>query len=229
MNANAGLVRGRAPVILLAGGIAAPLLYVAMNFIGPIQYPGYDWTSQSVSELSAIGAPSRPLWVVLGYVYEALLIAFGIGVLRAAGRNRALRVVGALLVANAVIGLTWPPMHVRGAGFTLTDTLHIVWTGASVLFFMLTMGFGAAAFGKRFRWYSIGTMAVHVVFGTLTGMAGPRIAANLPTPWSGVYQRINVVVYMIWLVVLATMLLRGLGLPAARQIGEPDMLPRRAA
>jgi hypothetical protein len=42
----------------------------------------------------------------------------------------------------------------------------------------------------------------------LTGVAGARLAANLPTPWLGVWERINIGAYMVWVVVLAIMLLR---------------------
>lgn len=77
-----------------------------------------------------------------------------------------------------IFGLFWPPMHLRGAGFTLTDTLHIVFAAVTVLIFILEIGFGAAAFGKRFRLYSIATLLVFVVFGTLTGLDGPRIAVS---------------------------------------------------
>ena len=34
-----------------------------------MQWEGYSSVSQTVSELSAIGAPTRPLWVVLGRAY----------------------------------------------------------------------------------------------------------------------------------------------------------------
>jgi len=44
--------------ILLVCGILASLLYVAMNVIGAMMYDGYSSVSQTVSELSAIGAPS---------------------------------------------------------------------------------------------------------------------------------------------------------------------------
>jgi hypothetical protein len=37
---------------------------------------------------------------------------------------------------------------------------------------------------------------------------GPRIAADLPTPWVGVWERINVGAFLLWVVVLATALLR---------------------
>ena len=99
-------------------------------------------------------------------------------------------------------------MHLRGAEFTLTDTLHIVWAAATVFLMMLAIGFGAAAFGKSFRFYSIATMVILVAFGFLTFLDGPRIAANLPTPWVGVWERINIGVFLLWVVVLATALLR---------------------
>lgn len=114
------------------------------------------------------------------------------------------------MLAYAALGFVWPfaPMHLRGAAFTLTDTMHIVLGGVTVLLFLLAMGFGAAAFGKRFRLYSIATMAIFVASGVLTGLDGPRIAANLPTPWIGVWERINIGVFLLWVVVLAIALLR---------------------
>jgi hypothetical protein len=39
-------------------------------------------------------------------------------------------------------------------------------------------------------------------------MAGPQIAAGLPTPWLGVYERIVVYGYMLWAMSLAMVLLR---------------------
>ena len=47
-----------------------------------------------------------------------------------------------------------------------------------------------------------------MVFGVLTFLDAPGIAANLPTPWIGVWERINVGVFLLWVVVLATALLR---------------------
>jgi cell division protein FtsW (lipid II flippase) len=112
------------------------------------------------------------------------------------------------MIVDGVLSLYWPPMHLRGAEFTLTDTMHIVWAMVTVLLMMLAIGFGAAAFDKRFRAYSIATMVILVVFGALTGMDGPRIAANLPTPWVGVWERISIVAFLLWVVVLAFALLR---------------------
>lgn len=194
--------------ILLTCGIVSSLLYVGMNVFIPLRWAGYNVASQAVSELSAIGAPTRALWVPVGIVYTLLVAAFGWGVWTSARNSGSLRVVGALLMAQGVFGLFWPPMHLRGAQFTVTDALHIVWSAATLLLMLLAMAFAAVALGKRFRVYTFATVAIFVVFGTLTGMAGARLAANLPTPWLGVWERVNIGAYMVWVVALATMLLR---------------------
>jgi hypothetical protein len=158
-----------------------------------------------VSELSAIGAPTRALWIRLGFVYTLLVIAFAWGVWRSGGRNRPLRIAGGLMISYGVVSLAWPlaPMHLRGAEFTLTDSLHITLAMVTVLLMLLAIGFGARALGHRFRRYSVVTMAVLLAFGVLTAIESPRIAANLPTPWIGVWERINIAAFLLWIVVLA--------------------------
>jgi hypothetical protein len=194
---------------LVVCGIVSSLLYVAMNIIVPMQWEGYSSASQTVSELSAIGAPTRPQWVLLGIAYTLLVTAFGFGVWRSARLSRPLRVVGGLMVAYGVISLAWPlaPMHLRGEGFTLTDTMHVILAAVTVFLMLLAIGFGTAAFGKRFRLYSVATLVILFAFGALTFREGPRIAANLPTPWIGVWERINIGVFLLWVVVLAVALL----------------------
>ena len=197
---------------LLMCGALSSLLYAGMNIYFPMQWDAYSSFSQTVSELSAVGAPTRPLWIVLGGVYALLLAAFGYGVWQSAQGNRPLRVVGGLLFANGIFSLVWPPMHQRevlaAGGGTLTDTMHIVWAIVTVLLMVLAIGFGAAAFGKRFRFYSIATLVVLLAFGVLTGLDGANVAANLPTPLIGVWERINIGAFLLWVVVLANALLR---------------------
>jgi hypothetical protein len=89
--------------------------------------------------------------------------------------------------------------------------MHGIITMVLVLFMMLAMGFGAAAFGRRFRLYSIATILMLVVGGVLTGLDQPRLVANLPTPWMGVWERIDIGVFLLWVVVLAVALLRPSG------------------
>lgn len=199
---------------LLVCGILSSLLYVAMVPLVAMQWKGYSSAAQTISELSAIDAPTRSLWVALAAVYTVLVTAFGWGVSQSAGRTRTLRIVGALIVVYGALGLVWPfaPMHLREAlaagGSTLSDTMHIALASVTVLLMLLAIGFGATAFGTRFRLYSIATLAMLAAFGALTFADAPRVAANQATPWIGVWERINVGVFLVWVVVMATALLR---------------------
>jgi hypothetical protein len=199
--------------VLLVCGILSSLLYVAMNVFVAMQWEGYSSASQTVSELSAIGAPTRPLWVLLGVPYTLLVTGFGWGIWKSADRSRTLRIVGGLIVAYGALGILWPfaPMHLREAlaagGGARSDTMHIVLGSVTVLLMLLAIGFGAAAFGKCFRLYCIASMVVLVAFGALTFLDAPRVGANLPTPWLGVWERINIGVFLLWVVVLALALL----------------------
>ena len=206
---------------LLVCGILSSLLYVAMTVFIAMQWEGYSSASQTISELSAIGAPTRSLWAVPGAIYTILVTAFGWGVWKSAGRSRALRIAGGLIVAYGSLGVLWPfaPMHLRetlaAGGGTLSDTMHLVLASATVLLMLLAIGAAAAAFGIWFRVYSLATLAILAAFGALTFLDAPRLSANLPTPWIGVWERINVGVFLLWVVVLATTLLRGKGAAAA--------------
>ena len=199
---------------MLGCGILSSLLYVAANIVGPRRWRDYSLSSHTVSELSAIGAPSRPLVIPLLAAHGALVVPFGAGVWESAGRHRGLRVTGALLVGLGASDLPAPffPMHRREAlaqsERSPTDTMHIAVTSVNSLLILLAIGFGSTAFGKGFRLFSLGTILVLVVTGGLTATQAPRVEANLPTPWAGVTERISIGGYLAWQVVLAIALLR---------------------
>jgi len=193
---------------LFVCGILSSLWYIAINVYVPSQYDGYSNASLTVSELSAIGAPTRLLWVLIVLLYPLLFASFGWGIIKVAKKNFPLRILGSLIIAYCLFNLYWPPMHMRGTAPTLTDTMHIVYASITVLLMMLMMGFGAAAFGKRFRIFTIVSMIVLVLFGALTGMESPNIPVNGPTPMIGIWERINIGVFMIWIMALAVVLLK---------------------
>jgi hypothetical protein len=76
---------------------------------------------------------------------------------------------------------------------------------------LLFIGFGAAAHGRWFRLYSVGTILIILVFGAVAGSSGPQLAANQPTPWMGVTERITIYAAMLWVAVLAKSLWRAHG------------------
>ena len=204
------------PKALLVCGIVASPLYVLATILGAMGFEGYDPKSQTVSELFAVGAPSKSLVDPLLITYSFLWIAFGVGVWYAAGRKRALQIAACGLIGKEVAGVVvqlFFPMHLRGFAGTSSDPVHGILTFVGVIFFLTAMGFGATAFGKGFRLYSIGTLLICAVFGGLTGLDIPRMVANEPTPWMGIWERINIFAYLLWAAILAIGLLRAPGQP----------------
>jgi hypothetical membrane protein len=198
--------------LLLVCGVLASFIYVAADVLGGMRYEGYSFTSQAISELMAVGAPSERLVDPLFILYGVLAMAFGVGVFReASGRDRALRITGALLIGYAAAGFAGPTlfeMHPRGAGSGGGDLPHIVLTGALVLFLLLAIGCGAFALGKQFRIYSFATLVIVIFFGALSVPYGVRLAAGQPTPGFGIIERMNIYASLTWVTVLAIALLR---------------------
>jgi hypothetical protein len=202
--------------LLVVCGILSSLLYVATVILAPLRWEGYSSASQTVSELIAIDAPTKSLVVPLFIIYSLLVYAFAVGVWQSAGRKRALRFAAVGLAGKEVLGLMvtlFFPIHLRGVEGTLTDTMHGILTMVGVLFMLLAIGAGAAAFRIRFRLYSIGTFLLLILGGVMSGLDVSRMGANLPTPWLGVWERINIFAYMVWVVVLTIILL-----PAEKRI-----------
>ena len=193
--------------VLLICGILSSLLYVGTDIIAGTLYAGYSFISQPISELGAIGAPTRPLTAPLFFIYDVLLGGFGLGVWGSAGRNRALRVTGGLLVGIAVVGLAWTPfpMHLGEPVSSPANIIHSIFAGVQVLLILLAIGFGAAAYRNWFRFYSIGTILALFVAGVVAFWLA---ATGQPAPWFGIIERINVYGYLLWVVVLAVVLLR---------------------
>lgn len=200
----------RLQVVLLACGIVVPLLYVASDLILTMRWEGYSYWDQTISELNAIGSPTRTLSIVLGIVGYALLAGFGVGVWNVAATNQRLRVAAAALVALGVLGcfgVPLFPMHVREADETLTDTLHVVQLAVAGPLLLVIIGFGAAAFGWWFRLYAAATVLMAIVFGAWAGTYGPEVADDLATPWVGLIERISVYAYQLWIGAFAIALL----------------------
>ena len=178
--------------LLLISGIAASVLYLAMDLVAAFRlYPGYDYTSQQVSELSAIG-----VW-------------------RAAAGRLSLRIAAVLIGIFAVNGLLWglvAPMHMRGTGFTGTDTLHIAFAASAVALMLAFMVFGAAALGRGFRLFTAVVVIAMLAAGAVVSTAIPAIAAGEPTPWMGLVERVSVFAPMVWMGVFAVVLMRERGM-----------------
>jgi hypothetical protein len=200
--------------VLLACGIAYGLLYPIVNdVIAATIYDGYSRMSQAVSELSATGAPPHAFLTAIVPIFSLLLIGFGLGISRSARGKRSLRMAGALVVAHGAMSLLWifAPMSQReviaAGGATSADTMHLVLSGATGFFVTAYVATTAFAFGWVFRVYSVATIATALVFGLLSAQID-RIEAGDPTPYMGLFERIGIAAWLLWMAVLAVVLLR---------------------
>jgi hypothetical protein len=215
--------------LLLACGVVSSVLYVAVDLLASLRwYAGYSYRDQEFSELFAAGSPVRDRMIIFnGFPYLALLLAFALGVWLVAGPKRAARFTVAMLVGYAVLGFVGgviTPMSTREAlaagERTLSNSLHPVMTALMSLCVLLAIGFGARQVGNRFRWYSYVTILTMIGFGVSTFPHVSRLVANEPTPWMGVLERVNIYGIMLWVVVLAVCLWRGLGGQGGGAVGS---------
>lgn len=200
--------------LLLACGPLSSLLYVvAIDVIAPLRHRRYhQYSSQMVSELFAVRAPTRGLLFWLSIPYHVLVFAFVAGVWLSAGRSRRLRLVAGGLGGYGVLsaaGLIAAPMDIRGTPDSSRDRRHILVTLVMTAFSLSAIVIAAFTRGARFRGYSLGTAAVFVVFGGLSGYLARPMPG--PTPGVGLVERVNIYASMLWIAVLGAVLWRPSG------------------
>ncbi|MFW9943809.1 MAG: DUF998 domain-containing protein [Candidatus Sifarchaeia archaeon] len=110
-------------------------------------------------------------------------------------------------VVAGLVGLFFP-MNPDEPTTALTNTMHQIIAGVTVLVILSSLGFAATAFGKQFRFYSLGTIIVCLLLGALPFLGVARVEAGEPTPWVGLVERIMVYGYMLWVAMLTIALLR---------------------
>jgi hypothetical protein len=190
---------------MLFCGIFASLFFVVSDVLGGLLWEGYSFTVQSISELSAIGAPTRPLVVPLNLFFNVLLILFGLGVWNAS-RKRAMHVIAALLLGNAIINIAvvlFFPMHLGEA----VSAIHLSIMVTNVIFLqMLTIVFGAVAFRNWFRFYSVGTLLAFIALTVIGLFVVPQIISG--PPQIGLQERVMEYGVLLWQAMLSAALLR---------------------
>ena len=193
--------------MLLSFGILAPLVYLGMDLLAGKLLKGYNFSVQSMSDLSAVGSSTRPLVIALTLVASAFMIAFGVGIWQVVGPAILPRIVAGLIIGNAVAGLTatlFFPNHfgVRPAFGTPGVLLMFL----SVLCFVLAMVFCAAAFHGWMRILSIAIPAGYIllaVFRFATAATSTAGAAGL----IGTQERTMAYSFLAWVMALAIYLL----------------------
>jgi hypothetical protein len=196
---------------LLMCGVISSIIYLTADIVSSFLWNGYSMRDQTVSELFAIDAPPRIIVILSFNLYAFFIYAFGIGLWKSSGTNRSIKIAGVFLIVKEIFGIagTWFfPIHLRGIVGNYSDTMHGIITTVGVLCIALSMGFSSYALGKYFRIYSILTIIIFIICGILTGTYADELGQNLPTPGMGILERVNIYLFLLWVIVLSVIHIR---------------------
>ncbi|HEY5973687.1 MAG TPA: DUF998 domain-containing protein [Geobacteraceae bacterium] len=208
--------------ILLFCGILAALLYLGTDWLAGRALQGYSFAAQSMSELSAAGSSTRSLVVSLNLVAGILMIAFGVGVWRAAGPVLLPRVVAGLVIGNAAGGLIatlfFPNRFGERPVFASAGVIIMLF---SVLFLVLAMVIGAAAFGGWLRVLSIALPVAYILLAVLRFATASTASSGGAVSLVGIQERTMSYGFLLWVMALGIylLLLASKGMESASRIG----------
>lgn len=175
-------------------GIVALLSYTVAVVFSPLDYPGYNWMAQAVSDLSASNAPSLGLWNQLSSLYNictlicAMMVCAGIQ-----GKGSRLLRSGIYLFTAmewiSAVGFSMFPLSDSGYAGTFQDKMHILSTILVVLLSIVSLVMLIIAGVKRKEYRSFGVFAGSALGMMLVGALGMNI---VPKEYFGVVERFSV-------------------------------------
>lgn len=194
--------------ILLLCGIFAPLVHMATDQLAGRMLQGYSFAAQSMSELSASGAPTRKLVVALTVTATVLMVAFGVGVWRAGGQVLLPRIVAGLVMGNAALGLIatafFPTCFGERPAF---GSAGVIIMFLSVMCFILAMVVGAVAYGGWLRIMSVGIPVAYVLLTVLRLSTAASASTGGAGELMGIQERTMAYAFLFWVMALALHLL----------------------
>jgi len=185
-------------------GVLGTVFYMLHISVGTALYDGYDSLSQAISDLTAVGAPSKNTALIFTLLYGISMTAFAI-IFFVFFRKRINKIfaIGALLFIAMNI-VTWGymlfPLSKAGGGETFSDTMHLIVTFAVVgLTIMSLILFTIGLFKyKQHIWLAIVTICALVLMA-----AGAMLINALPEGYLGLGERINIYSLMAYCCVIS--------------------------
>lgn len=175
-------------------GIVSLLSYTIAVIFSPLAYPGYDWRSQGVSDLSAMDAPSKMLWNQLSSLYGVCgMISIMMVCVSIKGKlNKQMRIriyLFALMNWITNIGYTMFPISNTSHAGTFQDIMHIVVTIAVILLSVISLLIIIYGGFHNKRCSSLAIWAVMALSFMLLGAIGVNI---VPPANFGIPERFSV-------------------------------------
>ena len=191
-------------------GIISLLSYTAMVVFSPLAYPGYDWMSMAVSDLSAVGAPSAELAKQLSVLYGpcGIVSIMAVCVAVQSCRQKLLRIGVYFFAAMewiSDVGYKLFPWVADADAVHPQNVIHLIVTALVVVFSIGALVFimiGSKKEGMKslLIWSCICLAAM---------LLGPIGTGVMPKDVFGLFERFSAFAAVIYNAVLGTYLLLG--------------------
>ena len=176
-------------------GVVSLISYTVAVVFSPMAYPGYNWMSQAVSDLSANNAPSKMLWNRLASLYgpcgivSVMMVCVGV-------RNKLNKIIRVGIYLFAImnwisnVGYSMFPLSDSGNPGTLQDIMHIyVITVLVVLLSVISLITIMIGGYRKKKYRGIAKWATLALLLMMTGAIGTNI---VPKDFFGIPERFSV-------------------------------------
>ena len=176
-------------------GVVSFLSYMAAVIFAPLAYPGYNWLSQAVSDLSAANAPSLWLWNCLSSFYNACEVLCAVVVCIGIQNNKSkLLRIGVYLFAVmefiSAVGYRMFPLSSSGYAGSFQDVMHMIITAIVVVLSIVSLVLIIIAGFKNKKYKSYAICALVALCMMLIGALGTKV---VPASYFGVVERFSVI------------------------------------
>lgn len=191
-------------------GIISLLSYTAMVVFSPLAYPGYNWLSMAVSDLSAKGAPSKELASQLNALFGPCglvsIMAVCVGV---AGCKSKVMKIGIYLFAAmewaCSVGYDLFPWVSDVPASNPQNVMHLGVTVLVVVLSLTSLILIAIGAGKE----QIKSLRIWAIVCLVAMMMGPIGTALLPKAVFGLFERFSTFLAVVFNAVLGIYLMKG--------------------
>ena len=187
-------------------------MYIVTAIVGAALRPNdYSHIINAISELISNGAPNKAVLDVVFNIYNALLLAFAIGAYSVTkNMPRLTQISMGILIGIQVLSFSWGffPMDPLGAEVTFAGTMHNVLGGVvalATIIMPLLMGLGVRRLDDFSRYASYSFISSAIIF--VSGLTGV-ILAGQGVQLFGLFERITIGSYEVWIFVTALNLLK---------------------
>ena len=177
---------------ILVCGILAIVFYVLHDIVGALNYPGYKWMEQAVSDLTATDAPSRTVaggLTTIHGIFNCVCCAFIVVLVRNERKSFRIGVyLFALMHAVSAIGYSLFPLTGSGYDGSFRSFIHVYVVTVLVVFLAISSLILIAVGSFKDKNKKLGILAIIV----LALMMTTPISFSVPKEIFGIIERLTV-------------------------------------